>query len=843
MLVALGISNLSAVSAYASTTYVVDGTSASCSDTGQGSASQPFCTIAAAAKKAQPGDTVLVSAGTYVGTAVNPANSGTAASPITFTANPGVTVSGGTKAFSLSSRDYIVISGFTITGTSSAGISISNGADDTIAHNVITATGSYGISVTGGSSDTVAGNTESFAGQPVSQPAAGIYLSNLNGGLIQGNVTHDNSAHGIYLTGSTTGVLVAGNTSYHNAYQYERNANGIDDIAPSNSIIGNVTYANEDTGINIYTGGNNALVADNVTYDNGDHGIDDYDVTGGRIINNTVYYNCTDGINVEGTSGNYNIANNISMNNATGAVINPTPIAQSNGKPDYTNSCSRRVGNIGVYDSAPATTTADYNLVWQSGAGAEYTWAGTPYGSQQALYSATGQEQHGIFSNPQFANAGAGDFRLTAGSPAIDEANTTVSGHQQSDILGVSPFDDMGAYEYTSGGTQTGPTAALTVSPASGTAPIAVTADASHSAAGSSPITSYTFSFGDGSTLGPQPGATASHTYQSAGNYQVTVTATDGNGLTSQATQAVTVSSQASGPTAALTVSPASGTAPLAVTADASHSGAGSSPITSYTFSFGDGSTLGPQPGATASHTYQSAGNYQVTVTATDGNGLTSQATQAVTVSPPATTAAKYVNQIATNYSTSSHTSGYVTVWRAGGVEAGDLIIATVQLTGTSAAGAVSGADTVGDVLNVVSDVSDGNGDRLVTLAGVAPAGLPVNDQVLLKFPTAASYRITADEVAGVSAVDQVAAASGSSTAFSSGATGTTARAGEFVYAAVATFGSTSVGWGPGWTGLATYSVGSNSLGRAYQIPSATGTFTGAGTAGGTWLAQVITFT
>jgi parallel beta-helix repeat protein len=75
----------------------------------------------------------------------------------------------------------------------------------------------------------------------------GIYLSNLSGGLVQGNITHDNSAHGIYLTGSTTGVVVTGNTSYHNAYQYERNANGIDDIAPGNSIIGNVTYANEDT--------------------------------------------------------------------------------------------------------------------------------------------------------------------------------------------------------------------------------------------------------------------------------------------------------------------------------------------------------------------------------------------------------------------------------------------------------------------------------------------------------------------------------------------------------------------------------------------------------------------
>src|SRR5436309_2324784 len=178
----------------------------------------------------------------------------------------------------------------------------------------------------GGTNLTIASNTESFAGTPITSPAMGIYLSNLNGGLVQGNVTHDNSAHGIYLTGTTTGVTVQGNTSYHNAYQYQRNANGIDDIAPGNSIIGNVTYANEDSGINIYPGGNNALVSDNVTYDNGDHGIDDFNVTGGRIIGNTVYFNCTDGINVEGTSGNYDIENNVSMNNATGAVINPTPI-------------------------------------------------------------------------------------------------------------------------------------------------------------------------------------------------------------------------------------------------------------------------------------------------------------------------------------------------------------------------------------------------------------------------------------------------------------------------------------------------------------------------------------
>ena len=182
-------------------------------------------------------------------------------------------------------------------------------------------------------------------------------------------------------------MTVAGNTSYHNAYQYQRNANGIDDIAPGNSIIGNVTYANEDTGINIYTGGNNALVANNVTYDNGDHGIDDFNVTGGRIIGNTVYFNCTDGINVEGTSGNYDIENNVSVNNATGAVINPTPIPTnpSTGQPYYTNTCNRRIGNIGVYDSAPAEHHGQLQPRIPERRGRRYTWAGTTYNSQSAL--------------------------------------------------------------------------------------------------------------------------------------------------------------------------------------------------------------------------------------------------------------------------------------------------------------------------------------------------------------------------------------------------------------------------------------------------------------------------
>ena len=88
--------------------------------------------------KAVAGDTVLVSAGAYPGTSVNPAHSGTLTSRITFTARPGVVIAGGTRAFALSGRSNIVISGFAITGTSSYGISVSGGSDIVISHNTET---------------------------------------------------------------------------------------------------------------------------------------------------------------------------------------------------------------------------------------------------------------------------------------------------------------------------------------------------------------------------------------------------------------------------------------------------------------------------------------------------------------------------------------------------------------------------------------------------------------------------------------------------------------------------------------------------------------------------------
>jgi PKD domain-containing protein/transglycosylase-like protein with SLT domain len=104
-------------------------------------------------------------------------------------------------------------------------------------------------------------------------------------------------------------------------------------------------------------------------------------------------------------------------------------------------------------------------------------------------------------------------------------------------------------------------------------------------------------------------------------------------------------------PIAALSVSVTNGVAPLDVIADASAS-TDDNGITGYTFDFGDGTPVVAQDKdhPTATHTYQSAGTYQVTVRVTDtANRSTTSLQVTVTVTAPSSS------------SSSSTTSGYST--------------------------------------------------------------------------------------------------------------------------------------------------------------------------------------
>jgi hypothetical protein len=117
----------------ATTVLYVDNGSPSCSDTGVGAQTQPFCTIGAAAAVVTAGEKVQVASGTYP-ESVAIKKSGISGSPIVFTAAPGatVTLSGQTDGFTISGQAWVTVKGFTVTNTSSFGIYVSSSSHITI---------------------------------------------------------------------------------------------------------------------------------------------------------------------------------------------------------------------------------------------------------------------------------------------------------------------------------------------------------------------------------------------------------------------------------------------------------------------------------------------------------------------------------------------------------------------------------------------------------------------------------------------------------------------------------------------------------------------------------------
>ena len=182
-------------------------------------------------------------------------------------------------------------------------------------------------------------------------------------------------------------------------------------------------------------------------------------------------------------------------------------------------------------------------------------------------------------------------------------------------------------------------TALLSAMPASGTAPLAVTLDASasHPPLNGGQINQYTFNFGDGSAAVTQSTPTVQHSYSIAGTYQANAAVSDSGGGTGTSPNAtITVQAPNQPPTAKITATPNSGPAPLTVTfrAGASHDPNSGGKITKYTFNFGDGSAQVTQSKPAVNHTYTSAATDIASVIVTDSEGGTASAKVKVVVSP-----------------------------------------------------------------------------------------------------------------------------------------------------------------------------------------------------------------
>jgi len=164
------------------------------------------------------------------------------------------------------------------------------------------------------------------------------------------------------------------------------------------------------------------------------------------------------------------------------------------------------------------------------------------------------------------------------------------------------------------------PVASFVAAPLTGEAPLTV----QFTDASSGEITSRSWDFGDGATSAE---TSPSHTYETAGEYTVTLMVS-GPGGSVAITQEIAVAAAAiPAPTASFTTSATGGEAPLTVSfADAS-----SGEITSRSWDFGDGSSSAE---TSPSHTYSAAGTYTVTLTVT-GSGGSATHTQSIEVTAP----------------------------------------------------------------------------------------------------------------------------------------------------------------------------------------------------------------
>ncbi len=194
------------------------------------------------------------------------------------------------------------------------------------------------------------------------------------------------------------------------------------------------------------------------------------------------------------------------------------------------------------------------------------------------------------------------------------------------DDEGLTGTDTITIQVTEEGGNQA-PIAVATANPTEGEAPLAVIFNGAASSDDLAIVT-YFWDFGDDSRTSTQVNPVL--TYEIPGTYEVSLTVTDSDGLTSTDTVIIVVSDGVENlaPEAVISATPQSGNAPLEV----SFTGSGSTDdveIISYDWDFGDGNN---STEADPSHTYSEAGNYIAELTVTDGEGLTDTATVSINV-------------------------------------------------------------------------------------------------------------------------------------------------------------------------------------------------------------------
>jgi hypothetical protein len=379
-------------------------------------ADQP--TIQAAIDAATSGDTVLVGPGAYY-EAINfngkiitvTSELGAAATTIDAGGKPAVVT------FKSGETRNAILSGFTITGGrtiySGAGISVAF-SSPTIRDNVIAGnSGCSGVGIDSYfSSPRIENNTitRNIVSGCTGAWGIGIYVGGNSNAEIIGNVITDN--RGGAATGGGVALFAAGNAV----------------------LIGNVIAGNATAGSSGCGWGGGVAIANFVQ---------------AKIVNNLMVNNtaCFGGAFYWlGSSGETRLVNNTIADNDAGSWPGIYATGVDSRNQLYNNIISARFGPALYCENAASVTppVLDSNDV---------------FSMQTAAYGGTCADQTGISGNisadPQFLDAGLGDYRVSASSPAVDAGNNWAPDIQTTDLAGNPRISgstngdriDIGAYE------------------------------------------------------------------------------------------------------------------------------------------------------------------------------------------------------------------------------------------------------------------------------------------------------------------------------------------------------------------------------------------------------------
>lgn len=380
-------------------------------DAAAGTAAAPWRTLQRAADRVDAGDTVEVAPGRYQGFELR--RSGTKVAPVRFTAAQGAIVdrdNGATPdGIHLRGVSHVVVEGFTVEGASRAGIRAGHCDHLTLRRNVVAGSGQSGI-VTRFCDQLVVEDNEasgSLAGHGIHSSSSGSRP------VLRGNAVWGNRLSGIRVNGAAGDVVVSGALIERNVV-YENGAGGgaaLDlDRAQDAVIRNNLLHDNHGTGVALYSLRRGQGSSDN------------------RFEHNTVVMP-DDGrwcLQLRDASTGNQVHNNV-----------------------FVNAHAFR----GAIDASHDSLTG---LVSDHNAGGPFTIDdGLTVLSREEWHHVTGQDANTIEAGAAelFADPQGGDFRLAAGSPALDAGSDAVA--SDVDLEGAprraGTARDLGAYERCAG--------------------------------------------------------------------------------------------------------------------------------------------------------------------------------------------------------------------------------------------------------------------------------------------------------------------------------------------------------------------------------------------------------